>query len=243
MREREHERLTTAEPLTTERRIRAESTGGPESSLIREDGAVPDGEQRWTVIVPVKGGAGGKSRLLPADLALARAIALDTIAAALGASSVVRVIVPTSEPSLLDPVRDRVTLVVESQPRGIAAAIEAALQECDPDSGRAVLLGDVPALRPEDLDGALALAEQFAGAFVADREGTGTTLVTARAGHPLVTAFGSGSASAHRALGLAELPIPVESRLRRDVDTAEQLADAEDLGLGDFSRAVRAQGR
>ncbi|CAN5205418.1 2-phospho-L-lactate guanylyltransferase [soil metagenome] len=194
---------------------------------------------QWTIIIPVKGGASAKSRLLPADLALARAIALDTIAAAVGASLVSRVIVPTSDAEMVDAVTDLgAHPLLESAPRGIAAAIDLALADVSGD--RAVLLGDLPALRPEDLDAALALAAAHPATFVADDEGTGTTLVTARGGVPFVSAFGEGSAQAHRELGLVELPVAAASRLRHDVDTAAQLAAAEQLGLGAFSRAVRA---
>ncbi|GGJ81425.1 2-phospho-L-lactate guanylyltransferase [Agromyces bauzanensis] len=62
---------------------------------------------RWTVVIPVKAPASGKSRLVPgvtdaARAALARAFALDTIAAARAARSVERVIVVGDDPDLAD---------------------------------------------------------------------------------------------------------------------------------------------
>ncbi|MDP9026376.1 MAG: hypothetical protein M3N46_02320, partial [Actinomycetota bacterium] len=93
-------------------------------------------------------------------------------------------------------------------------------------------------LRPEDLAAALSLAAPHPRAFVADRESTGTTLVTVAAGIPLLTAFGPGSAAAHRALGLVRLELPVASTLTADVDTIEQLEVASSLGLGPATSAA-----
>lgn len=172
----------------------------------------------WTVIVPVKPAEIGKSRL-GAEAGLVRAIALDTIDAALAAVRVGRVLVVTSDRTL-----DTAAEVVhEVAPRGLAAAIATGLRAAG-DGPRAVLLGDLPALRPEDLDDALHRAEAVPAGFVADREGTGTTLVTAAAGIELRHAFGPGSAAAHRELALARLVLPAASTVPLDVDTPEQLA-------------------
>jgi 2-phospho-L-lactate guanylyltransferase len=73
---------------------------------------------------------------------------------------------------------------------------------------------------------------------VPDAEGTGSTLVTARPGVAWAAAFGAGSFARHTALGCAPLPVPAASTLRRDVDTAEQLADAAALGLGPRTTAL-----
>ena len=61
----------------------------------------------WTVVIPVKAPAIGKTRLLPAladdaRAMLARAFALDTIAAARGAATVERVIVVSDDAALAD---------------------------------------------------------------------------------------------------------------------------------------------
>ena len=79
--------------------------------------------------------------------------------------------------------------------------------------------------------------------MVADAEGTGSTLVTAGAGVSWASAFGEGSFAAHVALGFAALPVPEDSSLRRDVDTAEQLAQAATLGLGRRTAALLAGSR
>lgn len=187
----------------------------------------------WTVVVPVKPPAAGKSRLR-ATAALAQAIALDTVQAAAEAGSVGEVVVVTADRgfSVAAGRIPGVRVVLEARPAGIAAAIAAGLAGVA--GPRAALLGDLPALRPVDLDAALALAAAHERAFVPDAEGDGTTLVTALG--ELVSAFGPGSAAAHERLGLHRLEL--DSTVRRDVDSPEQLAAARALGLGPRSREL-----
>jgi 2-phospho-L-lactate guanylyltransferase len=197
----------------------------------------------WTVIVPVKPAARAKTRL-GFGPELARAIALDTVAAVVACSAVSRVIVVTSDPVFRPPGAE---FALEASPAGIDSAIRsaAALAGAGP---RAALLGDLPSLRPGDLAAALDVAHSAAlsvaaphpRAFVADRESTGTTLVTASAGTSLVTAFGPGSAAAHRALGLVQLELSSASTVTADVDTVEQLERARALGLGPATLAALA---
>jgi 2-phospho-L-lactate guanylyltransferase len=180
----------------------------------------------WTVIIPVKPAASGKSRL-GLGPELARAIALDTVAAVVACDVVERVLVVTADPDLAPPGAE---VIPEDAPAGINAAIRAAAAESG--SGpRAALLGDLPSLRPDDLAHALALAAEHPRAFVADHEQTGTTLVTATPGVELLTAFGTDSAARHRELGLVELSVP-GSTVTMDVDTPEQLERAREAGLG-----------
>jgi 2-phospho-L-lactate/phosphoenolpyruvate guanylyltransferase len=181
--------------------------------------------QVWTVIVPVKPADVGKSRL-GAEPGLVRAIALDTVEAVLAARRVGRVLVVTSDPSGFPP---EVDIVREAAPAGLGAAIRAGLDAAG-DGRRAVLLGDLPALRPADLDEALHRAKALPTAFVADREGTGSTLVTAGEGIELRHAFGAESARHHREMGIAELVLPAGSTVPLDVDTPEQLAATPQLG-------------
>jgi 2-phospho-L-lactate guanylyltransferase len=185
----------------------------------------------WTVIVPVKPASVGKSRL-GVDPGVVRAIALDTIEGALAATRVARVLVVTADESL----ETAAELVLEPAPVGLVSAIATGLAAADPDTPRAVLLGDLPALRPADLDDALHRAAAVPTGFVADREGTGSTLVTARAGVELRHAFGPESARRHRAMGIAELVLPAASTLPLDVDTPEHLAATR--GLGPHSAAA-----
>ena len=186
----------------------------------------------WTVVIPVKPPEVGKSRLQVTGVdrvALARAIALDTIEAA---SQVARVVVVTADPSLR---LSGVGVVTEDAPRGIAAAVTAGLRVA-PAQRRAVLLGDVPALAPADLAEALDLAEATRLGAVPDEERVGTTLVTAREGG-LPAAFGPDSWERHLAAGFVELAVSTDSTLRRDVDRPEHLTGA----LGRRTAAVLAR--
>jgi 2-phospho-L-lactate guanylyltransferase len=105
----------------------------------------------------------------------------------------------------------------------------------------AVLLGDLPALRPADLEDALAAASAFPRAVVVDAEGTGTTLLTASAGVPLDPAFGAGSAAEHVRRGHVELDVPDLSGLRQDVDRLGDLAAVAELGTGRATSQVLAR--
>src|SRR6187402_1497069 len=87
-----------------------------------------------------------------------------------------------------------------------------------------------PSARPEDLGAALTAAGASDRAVVPDAEGTGTTLVTAASGIPLLTSFGARSYARHIELGCVPLEIAVASSLRHDVDTAAQLEVAAELG-------------
>jgi 2-phospho-L-lactate guanylyltransferase len=185
---------------------------------------------RWTVVIPVR--APGKSRLGRGP-EFARAIALDTIEAALAVADVV---VVTSDPEVADEASALgAEVVLEERPAGLEAAIRAGLPRAD--RARAVLLGDLPALRPRTLELALDAALEHERAFVPDADGTGTTLVTARTGSGFVHRFGPGSARAHRSSRLVELKLPVTSTLRRDVDLEEHLQQLADR-LGSRTRAA-----
>lgn len=199
----------------------------------------------WTIIVPVKPAAVGKSRLTDVGTdreALARAIALDTITAAAAATRVARVIVVTDDARVRTDLRRtrHVEVVAEGDIRGLDAAIALGAAVAGQGTPRAALLGDLPALRPADLDRALELAASVERGLVPDAEATGSTLVTARAGAVWVSAFGEDSAARHRLLGCTDLAIERNSSLRRDVDTAAQLAEAVELGVGPRTSAVLA---
>ncbi|GAA1956624.1 2-phospho-L-lactate guanylyltransferase [Microbacterium deminutum] len=196
----------------------------------------------WTVVIPVKPSAHGKSRLDVAGIdriALARAIALDTVAAAAACESVERVVVVTQDGGLVIQAADIPGLRFVSDEEAIgldeAVALGAKTAEGRP---RAALLGDLPALTPTDLAAALDAGAAVDRGVVADAEGTGSTLVTAREGVAWQSSFGDGSFARHLEMGCAPLAIPDASPLRRDVDTAEQLAEAAALGLGPRTAAL-----
>jgi 2-phospho-L-lactate guanylyltransferase len=187
---------------------------------------------RWTVVVPVKAAPVAKSRLaVPEGLraAYARAFAADTVAAAVGCTSVRRVVVVSDDSQLGAAL---VTLGAELLVRALPlnAAISAA---ADAEHGPvAALPADLPALVPTELAAALAAAAAHPRAVVPDRRGTGTVLLTARSGPELGPAFGPDSFRSHRSGGAVPLEDIGWARLRCDVDTAEDLAEAARLGVG-----------
>ncbi|MBE1575254.1 2-phospho-L-lactate guanylyltransferase [Amycolatopsis roodepoortensis] len=191
------------------------------------------------LIVPMKRPAEGKSRLRGAVVPerhaeLVLALAYDTLSAATSADGVRRVLVVAADPaSVADLTELGVEIVTEPSRGGLNSALrhgEELLRRDRPSGLVGALQADLPALRTEDLTAALAEA---AGqrAFVADRQGTGTTLLLAGAGNALAPRFGEGSARAHTASGATPLTIAAES-LRADVDTADDLAHVRTLGTG-----------
>jgi 2-phospho-L-lactate guanylyltransferase len=175
---------------------------------------VPD----WTVVIPIKGTVSAKSRL-GASPELALAIALDTVAEACAAAEVI-VVTSLSIAPQFEALDARVIIDAEAglnaaARQGIAAAGERPV---------AVLLGDVPALRHAELAAALELAARHPLAFVPDADNDGTVLITALAVADHRPTFGLHSRAAHMAAGYVELDVPLDSGLRRDVDTPAQLA-------------------
>jgi 2-phospho-L-lactate guanylyltransferase len=212
-------------------------------------GPTPSPTWSWTVVLPVQRAEHGKSRLrAPRHVersALARAIAVDSITGVLDSPLVGAVVLVTSDPVVAAAGRDQARAgpsvqVLDDPGRGLTAAVEAGVQLARrqrPGGAVAALLADVPALRGEDLTAALTTAQAHSRAVVPDHEGAGTVLLTAAPGVSLRHAFGPGSAARHRDLGavVLELDLP---RLRRDVDTAADLADAVRLGVGASTTAL-----
>lgn len=187
--------------------------------------------------MPVKHAELAKTRLVPpAALSrpdLARALARDTLEAVCGAVRPGDVVTVTSDPDAAAAAQALGALVEQDPGDGLNAAVLAGLARVRRQLGEgpvAVLLGDLPALRAEDLTTALDLCARHGRAVVADAEGTGTVLLTARRGQDLVPQFGPGSASRHASA--ATLLTPALPRLRRDVDDVSSLAAAAHLGVG-----------
>ncbi len=203
----------------------------------------------WSVVIPVKRLGIAKSRLrgaLPAGdhQRLVLALCLDTVCAVLDCAGVTRVLAVTDDHAAARALRAAGVIVVPDLPdRGLSPAVEygaAVAAELAPDAGIAVLSADLPALRFAELASALDAASRHPRAFVADAAATGTTLLTASPGHPLLAAYGMNSCVAHAATGAVELAGDWPS-LRRDVDTANDLHAAATLGLGAHTAAVLAQ--
>ena len=171
-----------------------------------------------TIVIPLKGSPEPKSRFggdLGFRRALARAMALDTVEAALAVAPVIAV---TTEDLALD-VASLGATVLPDPGQGLNAAIEVGLARVS--TGSAVLLGDLPGLDPCELAEALESAVAPLS-LVADADGDGTVFVVAQPGIQHLLAFGPDSRRAHLANGYVELLDPWPT-LRRDIDRAEHL--------------------
>jgi 2-phospho-L-lactate/phosphoenolpyruvate guanylyltransferase len=201
------------------------------------------------VVVPVKRLGLAKSRLYavgrprPEHEELALSLALDTVSAALAAPGVARVLVVTDDPAAAAAVTASGAVVLPDEPdAGLNPALAygaTVAARTAPADGVALLSADLPALRPAELDAALALAAGYERAFVPDADGTGTTLLATAPGLPVRPRYGPGSARAHRAAGAVELAGDWPT-LRHDVDTAADLRAAASLGLGPATTAWTA---
>jgi 2-phospho-L-lactate/phosphoenolpyruvate guanylyltransferase len=197
----------------------------------------------WRVVVPVKGGAEAKTRLAlepPARRALALAMALDALTACANTPGVGLVVCVSGDPEVADAARTTGAVTVAPRTPGLAQAIDAGLASLER-GPTAVLLGDLPALRPADLEGALTEALTQAvtrrgPSLVTDAEGTGSVLLADVDG-VLPHRFGPDSARHHREAGARELTGAYPS-LRRDVDTLADLTWALDLGVGPNTLAL-----
>lgn len=200
---------------------------------------------RWRLVVPVKEAHLAKTRLVtPSTMSrpgLARAMALDTLESVCRALAPADVITVTSD-EVVRQAADALGAVVVADPgsglnpavrAGIGEAVRGARQSQPRGAaglGVAVLLGDLPALRPDDLLAALAECARHDRAVVPDLVGTGTVLLTGTRGALPEPHF--GARSAHRHAELATVLTPELPRLRQDVDDRAGLAAATALGLG-----------
>jgi 2-phospho-L-lactate guanylyltransferase len=200
----------------------------------------------WTIIIPVKQTTIAKSRLTGFDPATRRrfavAFAQDTVSAAVSCSHVERVVVVTSDPvgAML---RELGADVIPDAPdAGLNAALRYAAERVRDDDHAAPIAAvssDLPSVRAEDLNTAFDAAS--AGRwFVPDADGVGTTMIAAARGEEWSPHFGPRSRAVHLALGMLELDTPGLERLRRDVDTADDLSDAYRRGVGVWTTEVLA---
>lgn len=203
--------------------------------------------QQYVVVVPVKPPAFGKSRLVGLDDSdrrdLAEAFALDTAAACLATSSVAHVLVVTDDAEFA---ARFAALGCAGVPDGDSSGLNPALRQAVVEAQRrwpeltpVALLADLPALRPEHLDEALTSVIPGGASYVADADGTGTTLYTA-AYDEFDPRFGQHSAHAHQSAGALAIPGALAT-LRRDVDDLDDLRLAATLGLGAQSARLAAR--
>ncbi|MFC7534295.1 2-phospho-L-lactate guanylyltransferase [Actinoplanes sp. GCM10030250] len=191
--------------------------------------------RKWTAVIPVKRLDAAKTRLrgaVPADRhpQLVLAMVRDTAAAVLSAAAVAELLVVTDDPAVGAAVRELGARVAPDPGAGLNAALRFGADEGGGLSAyRAVLAGDLPALRPEQLD--QALSRVSGRSFVPDAAGTGTVLLAVPPKARLDPLFGVHSAAAHAASGAVRLSGEWPG-LRQDVDTAADLSTVLALGAG-----------
>jgi 2-phospho-L-lactate guanylyltransferase len=195
----------------------------------------------WGLVVPVKRLALAKTRLSSygdaARQELALAFAIDVVAAAVEAVSISAVVVVCDDPRAAAALTEAGARVVADAPdAGLNPALEHGAARLDQDLGIATVSADLPAVRPDDLDAALARVPPGGRGFVVDVAGTGTTLLAAAPGVALSPAYGPGSREVHLRSGAVELP--GAPGLRLDVDTPDDLTAALRLGVGAATAAA-----
>ncbi len=199
----------------------------------------------WHAVVPLKGWGTSKSRLaLPEGVRrqIVQAMAADTLATLKACPDIQAVSVLVRDRDLIgSPVlRDIDDVVVQPD---ATASLDAALgwfatTHAPEQVPLAVVVADLPALRAQSLSEVLVHAAEHPFAMVADREGSGTTVLTALLAADLAPHFGAKSAAAHQTAGATLVTSPPD--LACDVDTLADLEHARTLGLGPLTAAILA---
>lgn len=254
-------RHSAADALAEYARVADTRLGGVDWVIVVPFKGAPHGKSRLAAPIAAGGSfesseqaSGSEAGFSPSQRAeLALAFLHDTVAAARRADGVVRVVIVSSARELeasdwphgaataLE--HDAPVEIVADPELGLNAAFEAGARvarERHPRAGVAALTGDLPVVRASDLQRALTLAAKRPRGVVADRAGTGTTLVTVRPGVPFTPRFGGGSFAAHRASGHEPLEVEADSPLHFDIDSASDLREAatRSPGLGVETRAL-----
>ena len=207
------------------------------------------------VIIAVKRLAVAKTRLSQLFPGAARervvlAMLVDTIAAARAVPDVTSVTVVTPDRDAAAAARELGAIVVDDptpprHPDPLNNAVREAGHTVGAAAGGAVNIavvqGDLPALRADELSRALGAARAHPRSFVADRHGTGTAALFAF-GVPLDPRFGARSAARHRDAGAVELS-GTWPGLRCDIDTPDDLDEACRLGIGPATSDAIGNGR
>jgi len=200
--------------------------------------------EQWSAVVPVRGWASGKSRL--GFTGLARAMALDTVAAVRSCPRVIEVLIVTHDDAVRSDFEPWGCTIVNDRAAGdLNAAIEigAARRLVAP---CIVVLGDLPTLTLTDVAMVLSRCDGPPH-FISDARGTGTTMWLTTQG-TVHTHFGERSRSRHIESGAREMRPRSDddplawARLHRDVDDVVDLVDALRLGAGAFTSELIGQG-
>ncbi len=200
-------------------------------------------------LVALKAGDQVKSRLATVTPTtrhrLAWAMAVDTLAALSQVLAEVWVVTDLSDvEERLAGAGIRATVLRENGPGGMNAALRAGDRALRAGGVADVLacVGDLPALRPAAVRLVLSIAADRGRWFLADRAGSGTTMLLAR-GLALDPLFQGDSAERHERSGARRLEHVDSGALqsaRCDVDTEQDLAVAYRIGVGAATSQVLA---
>ena len=201
-----------------------------------------------SVVIPAKDLGTAKSRLRLPDQdrrRIALQLVTTTVRAALDASGVGLVMVVTSDVRIAaETGRLGAVTVPEPAPIGLNHAARLGRRRAlalRPHSPVAILVADLPLLEPGDLDAAVAQFHVRGDPLsVADRHGTGTTMLIHGPRDAPDIRFGKGSAAAHLRAGFRGAEGEL-ARLRRDLDVPADLP--ESFGSSGSHGAVEASGR
>ncbi len=174
----------------------------------------------WTVIVPIKPFHHAKTRLAlePAHRERAARVFADHVLGELRR-------IPTVETIVVVGVAHPAADIGLADPGTMAAAVDRGRSwaaEHRAERPIAVIPADLPALTATTLGAALDMAGDHPRAFMPDRSGEGTTLLTSSSPVELIASYGPGSARAHRDLGIVEIAGDWPG-VRDDVDTLVDL--------------------
>jgi 2-phospho-L-lactate guanylyltransferase len=203
---------------------------------------------RIVAVVPVRSLSGGKSRLGepldPEERAdLVMAMLRRTVAAALATQRLHGVTVVSQDPDLLGEARAMGAAAVLQESDGLNEGLSEARDSAfDGATAMLVLPADLPEVTAEAIDRVLDAAYDAASrapdqpvvALVSDRHGTGTNALLVAPPDAIPFRFGEGSRAAHEAAAAAAGAAYVEVRgpLSFDVDTPDDLLQADSSGLG-----------
>lgn len=198
-------------------------------------------DSTWTVVIPVKSLSSAKSRIgAESSATLALAFFRDTLTAVVACPDVGSVVVTTHDEVIAGIARHHGSIVVDDTDHpGINAAAAWAAELSAASRPVAVVVSDLPCLTSAALSAVLAAALTSGTSFLADADGTGTTMWMTNGTHPVDLHFGPSSAEAHRGSHAVDLVDRLDADVapaRRDVDTAANLQDAIRLGVGRHTR-------
>ena len=203
----------------------------------------------WTAIIPVKPWALAKLRLGVSNdrrVELARAFSLDVLDCVVSTPEVGQVIVVTTEPELQARAQASGAVILNDRPLLSSDPLNDAIRLGRswalihaPAEPIVVIPGDLPSLTPGALSAALEAMSGCETAFIADGEGSGTTLLSAATPRFLSPLYGAESGRRHFESGCHPIA-GVDPRVRRDVDTVFDFSCARELGIGEETgRAAR----